>query len=51
MMSAYRGREGEVPGSKSLILDFEITKIGGFRGSAVCNRIVRLVLGDMGFGI
>ena len=32
-------------------MDFETTKIGGFRGSVVCDRIVRLVLGDLGFGI
>ena len=27
---------------------FESTKIGGFGGSVVCDRIVRLVLGDVG---
>ena len=29
---------------------FESTKICGFGGSVVCDRIVRLVLGDVGFG-
>ena len=30
--------------------DFWVTKIGGFEGSVVCDRTVRLVLGDVGFG-
>ena len=32
-------------------MDFETTKIGWFRGSVVCDRIMKLVFGDVGFGI
>ena len=33
---------------KAKIWDFEITENGGFGGSVVCDRIVKLVLGDVG---
>ena len=36
---------------KAYIWDFEIIEIGGFGGSVVCDRIVRLVLGGVGFGL
>ena len=38
----------KVPGPESLNLGVGNTKIGGFGGSVVCDRIVKLVLGDVG---
>ena len=48
-VSACRRRDGGGTWAKSLNLGFENTKIGGFGGSVVCDRVVRLVLGGVGF--
>ena len=51
-VSACRRRDGGGTRAKKLKFgSLKIQKFGGFGGSAVCDRIVGPVLGDVGFGI